>query len=139
MTKLTGAVVTFTVGGVTFTVGDETYVCINVSFITGCKKFPVNRHKGGGGTGRGAIENFTPVLCVCAPDNVTPRAESLRQTVFVSSRIKNIESKHCYQLQFIRRNEDNILNLGGFSSTSDDEGDRAMGLRLFPLLLRMYT
>ena len=43
MTKLTGAVFTFTVSGVTFTVSDKTYrhcpVCTYVSFITNCKSF----------------------------------------------------------------------------------------------------
>ena len=43
VTKLTGVVFTFTVGGITFTVSDETYrhcpVCTYVSFITNCKSF----------------------------------------------------------------------------------------------------
>ena len=46
VTKLTGAVFTFTVGGITFTVSDETYrrcpVCSYVSFITNCKSFITN-------------------------------------------------------------------------------------------------
>ena len=61
MTKLTGAVFTFTVSGITFTVGDEAYIGTHrtapVSFITftveaNCN--PVNHHKGAYENGGGA-------------------------------------------------------------------------------------